>query len=119
MILLSKVDAWYPAFSFPSGESFVSLDPRHPSTETDVYERRRHEDIGKIWVDLVGESDFNKSVIDSIKSHNLSEKERCIDLSVQWMEKEGMDGTTASKLANVLTETGLKTLAENLLGRCK
>ena len=97
----------------------MSLDPRHPSTETDVYERRRHEDIGKIWVDLVGESDFNKSVIDSIKSHNLSEKERCIDLLVQWMEKEGMDGTTASKLANVLTETGLKTLAENLLGRCK
>ena len=118
MILLSKVDAWYPAFSFPSGESFVSLDPRHPLTETDVYERKRHEDIGKIWVDLVGESDFNKSVIDSIKSHHLSEKERCIDLSVQWMEKEGMDGTTASKWANVLTETGLKTLAENLLGRC-
>ena len=94
------------------------LDPRHPSTETDVYERRRHEDIGERWVDLVGESDFKKSVIDLIKNHYLTEKERCIDLSAPWMKKGGMYGTTAGKLANVLTETGLKTLAENLLGRC-
>ena len=70
----------------------MSLDPRHPSTETDVYERRRHEDIGKIWMDLVGESDFNKSVIDSIKSHNLSEKNAAsIFQSNGWRKKAWME----------------------------
>ena len=69
-------------------------------------------------MDLVGESDFKKSVIDLIKNHYLTEKERCIDFLPPWIKKEGMYGTTAGKLANVLTETGLKTLAENLLGRC-
>ena len=57
---------------------------------------------------------FLKSVIDSIKSDNPSEKERCDDLLVRWIEKEGKDGATAGKLA--LREKGLNTLAEKLLG---
>ncbi|XP_027047341.1 uncharacterized protein LOC113675027 isoform X2 [Pocillopora damicornis] len=97
-------------------ESVVSLDPCHPLTESDVYERGLHEDIGTRWMELARKLGFQKSVIDSIKSDNPSEKERCVDLLVQWMEKEGRDEATAGKLAEALTDIGLKTLAEKLLG---
>ena len=103
---------------FPSVESVVSLDPCHPLTESDVYERGLHEDIGTRWMELARKLGFQKSVIDSIKSDNPSEKERCVDLLVKWMEKEGRDEATAGKLAKALTEIGLKTLAEKLLGVC-
>ena len=103
---------------FPSVESVVSLDPCHPLTESDVYESGLHEDIGTRWMELARKLGFQKSVIDSIKSDNPSEKERCVDLLVKWMEKEGRDEATAGKLAEALTDIGLKTLAEKLLGKC-
>lgn len=94
-------------------ESVVSLDPCHSLTESDVYERGLHEDIGTRWMELARKLGFQKSVIDSIKSDNPSEKERCIDLLFQGMEKQGRNGATAGKLANALTETGLKTRPKN------
>ena len=36
-------------FLFPSGESVVSLDLRHPLTDSDVNERGLQEDIELAW----------------------------------------------------------------------
>lgn len=92
---------------------FMSLDPRHPLTESNVYELRLHEDIGKSWTESARKLSVQNLVIDSLKSDNPSERERCIDLLFQGMEKQGRNGATAGKLANALTETGLKTRPKN------
>ena len=92
---------------------FMSLDPRHPLTESNVYELRLHEDIGKSWTESARKLSVQNLVIDSLKSDNPSERERFIDLLFQGMEKQGRNGATAGKLANALTETGLKTRPKN------
>lgn len=97
-------------------ESFASLDPRHPLTQSDVNERELPKEIGKLWMEVARRLSFQQTEIDAIKMENPSDKERCIDLLVRWMNKEGREGATAGRLADALTKTGLKTLAEKLLG---
>ena len=92
------------------------MDPLSPLTESDIHDRQLPEDIGKRWKKLAPKLGFNKPAVDAIQSENQSDRERCIDLLVQWMEKEGQQGATAGKLAAGLTSIGLQSLADRLIG---
>ncbi|XP_078367315.1 uncharacterized protein LOC144651254 isoform X2 [Oculina patagonica] len=94
---------------------FVALHPLYGLTESDIHTRQLPDDIGKRWKDLARELGFKKALIDAIENENDSYKERCFDLLVRWLEKEGEQGATAEKLATALTSIGLQNLADRLI----
>lgn len=96
----------------------MSLDPSHPLIENDIHKRKLHEDIGGRWRELARNLDFKMAEVDAIQNENNAESERCYRLLVRWLEKTGQEGATAGKLADALTNSGLKNLAERLIGMC-
>jgi len=98
-------------FSF-SGNSSVL----HRLTEHEIHSRRLPDDIGTRWEDLARELGFKEACITATESDKDCNKECCIALLVKWMEKEGEKGATREKLATALTNIGLQTLADRLIG---
>ena len=93
----------------------MGLDRNHPITESDIHENKLPNDIGPNWKDLARELSYNQATIDAIENEKVnSNKERCIELLVKWLRREGRDAT-AGKLADALTKAGLKNLADDLL----
>ena len=60
--------------------------------------------------------EFNEAFIDAIENEKDCNKECCIALLVNWMEREGQQGATREKLASALTNIGLQNLADRLIG---
>ena len=95
---------------------FAALHPLCQLTESDINRSRLPSDIGKKWKKLGRELEFKKTTIDAIDNENDSYSERCFDLLVRWLQKEGQQGATAGKLATALTNIGLQILADRLIG---
>jgi len=98
-------------FSF-SGDSSVL----HPLTEHEIHSRCLPDDIGTRWKDLARELGFKEACITATESDKDCNKECCIALLAKWMEKEGETGATREKLATALTNIGLQTLADRIIG---
>ncbi len=103
----------------PGNSAFVALHPLYQLTESEINNRQLPDNIGKRWKDLARELGFKKALIDAIEYENESYKERCFDLLVRWIEKEGEQGASAEKLATALTNIGLQILADRLIGKDK
>ena len=88
----------------------------HRLTEQEIHSRCLPDDIGTRWKDLARELGFKEACITATESEKDSNKECCIALLVKWMEKEGEQGATREKLAAALTNIGLQTLADRLIG---
>ncbi|KAL9974447.1 hypothetical protein ACROYT_G011478 [Oculina patagonica] len=104
------------AFKDKGYSAFVALHPLYQLTESDINNCQLPDDVGKRWKDLARKLGFKKALIDAIENENESYKERCFDLLVRWIEKEGEQGATAEKLATALTSIGLQILADRLIG---
>lgn len=88
----------------------------HRLTEYEIHRRRLPDDIGTRWKDLARELGFNEAFITATESDKDCNKECCITLLVNWMGQEGERGATHEKLATALTNIGLQTLADKLIG---
>ena len=85
-------------------------------TEYEIHSRRLPHDIGTRWKDLARELGFNEAFITTTESDKDCNKEFCIALLVKWMGQEGAGGATREKSATALTNVGLQTLADKLIG---
>ena len=85
-------------------------------TEYEIHNRRLPDDIGTKWKDLARELGFNEAFINATESDKDCNKECCIALLVKWMGQEGEGGATRETLATALTNIGLQTLADKLIG---
>ena len=59
---------------------------------------------------------FKEAFIDVTESDKDCNKECCIALLVNWMEREGQQGATRERLATALANIGLQNLADRLIG---
>ena len=65
---------------------------------------------------MARELGFKEAFINATESDKDCNKECCIALLVKWMGQEG-GGATREKLAAALTNIGLQTLADKLIGK--
>ena len=85
-------------------------------TEYEIHSRRLPDDIGTRWKDLARELGFKEAFINATESDKDCNKECCIALLVKWMGQEGEGGATREKLGTALTNIGLQTVADKLIG---
>ena len=107
VILINKSDV-----GFFSGNSSIL----YRLTEYEIHSRRLPHDIGTRWKDLARELGFKEAFINATESDKDCNKECCIALLVKWMGQEGEGGATREKLGTALTNIGLQTVADKLIG---
>lgn len=84
-------------------------------TERDIHHYRLPEKIRDKWRDLARALKCREANIDSIeKEQGTSIKERCIEVLVGWMGREGRNATV-KKLAAALSKVELKDVADGLM----
>ena len=81
-------------------------------SEANFYEKELPDNIGpNKWKDLARALGFHQASIDNIQHEKGNSKECCIEVLVRWLQQKGK-AATAGKLAEALTKTGLRNLAD-------